>query len=115
MKRMLRRIGCDAIADNLKPLAPPITLSIARAAKEAGNGYELVFYQKLQEKIDDLQGRGAEEFHFTELRESARILLGAVKWTPECNRIHQEILAFLQNIAQQPVPENRKIQLTIDL
>ena len=90
-------------------------LQRARAAKEAGNGYELVFYQKLQEKIDDLQGRGAEEFHFTELRESARILLGAVKWTPDCNRIHQEILAFLQNIAQQPVPENRKIQLTIDL
>ena len=115
MKRMLRRIGCDAIADNLKPLAPPITLSIARAAREAGNGFELAFYRKLQEEIDDLHARGAEEFHFTELRESARILLGAAQWTSHCNRLHHEILAFLQDIAQQPVPENRRIQLTIDL
>ena len=82
MKRMLRRIGCDAIADNLKPLAPPITLSIARAAREAGNGFELAFYRKLQEEIDDLHARGAEEFHFTELRESARILLGPPSGLP---------------------------------
>ena len=82
MKRMLRRIGCDAIANNLNPLAPPITLSIARAAREAGNGFELVFFQKLQKEIDDLHARGAEEFHFTELRESARILRGAMQWTP---------------------------------
>ena len=52
MKRMLRRIGCDAIANNLNPLAPPITLSIARAAREAGNGFELVFFQKLQKEIE---------------------------------------------------------------
>ena len=96
-------------------MRPRIVPPRARAAREAGNGFELVFYQKLQEEIDDLHARGAEEFHFTELRESARILRGAGQWTPHCNRIHQEILAFLQNIAQQPAPENRKIHLTIDL
>ena len=47
--------------------------------------------------------------------ESAQILRGAVRWTPRCERLHQEILAFLQNFAQQPVPEDRKIHLTIDL
>lgn len=115
MKRMLRRIGCDAIAENLLPLAPPITLSVARAAREAGNGFELVFFQKLQDEIDDLRTRGAEEFHFTELRESAQILRGALRWTPRCECLHQEILAFLQNFAQQPIPEDRKIHLTIEL
>ena len=115
MKRMLRRIGCDAIAKNLKPLAPPITLSVARAAREAGNGFELVFFHKLQSEIEDLRTRGAEEFHFMELRESAQILRGAGRWTPHCEHLHREILAFLQNFAQQPIPENRKIHLTIDL
>jgi hypothetical protein len=115
MKCMLRRIGCDAIADNLLPLAPPLTVSIARAARDAGNGFELVFFQTLQEKIEDLRARGAEEFHFTELRESAQILRGAHRWTRSCERLHQEILAFLQNFAQQPIPEHRRIHLTIDL
>ena len=115
MKRMLRRIGCDAIADELLPLAPPLRVSVARAAREAGNGFELGFFQTLQEEIDDLRDRGVEEFHFTELRESARILRGAPRWNRSCEILHQEILAFLQNFAQQPVPDCRKIHLTIDL
>ncbi len=115
MKRMLRRIGCVAIADHLSPLAPPLTVSVARAAREAGNGFELLFFQALQEEIDDLRSRGAEEFHFTGLRESARLLRGTRRWSPSCEILHREILAFLQNFAQQPVPEHRKIHLTIDL
>ena len=115
LKRMLCRIGCEAIADPLGPLAPPIQLSAARAAREAGNGFELVFFQKLQEEIDDLRTRGGEEFHFTHIRESTLILRGtpSARWTPRCDRLHQEILAFLQNFAQQPVPASRQIHLTI--
>ena len=115
MKRMLRRIGCDAIADKLLPLSPPLTVSVARAAREAGNGFELLFFHALKVEIADLRMRGAEEFHFTELRESAQILRGASRWNRSCEKLHQEILAFLQNFAQQPVPERRKIHLTIDL
>ena len=33
MKRMLCRIGCEEIAKHLEPLAPPIKVSIARAAR----------------------------------------------------------------------------------
>jgi hypothetical protein len=115
IKRMLCRIGCEAIAENLDLLAPPLTVSIARAAKDAGNGFELLFFQMLQEEIDDLRSRGAEDFHFTDIRESTLILRGSRVWTPRCKRLHQEILAFLQNFAQQPLEETRKIHLTIEL
>lgn len=115
MKRMLRRIGCDAIAKNLQLLAPPLTLSVARAAREAGNGFELLFFQKLQEEIDDLRERGAEDFRFTDIRESAQILRGAHRWTRSCEQLHQEILAFLQNFAHQPIPHRKKLHLTIEL
>lgn len=115
IKRMLCRIGCEAIADNLELLAPPITVSVARAAKEAGNGFELLFFQMLQEEIDDLRARGAEDFHFTDIRECSLVLRGSRIWTARCKRLHQEILAFLQNFAQQPLEAARKIHLTIDL
>ena len=71
--------------------------------------------EKLQDEIADLRTRGAEEFHFTELRQSAQILRGVVRWNRSCEGLHQEILAFLQNFAQQPIPEKRRIHLTIDL
>lgn len=115
MRRMLRRIGCDAIAEKLEPLAPPLTFSIARAAREAGNGFELLFFHHLQEEIEDLRQRGAEEFHFTDIRESALVLRGGRRWTRSCEGLHREILAFLQNFAQQPIPDRRRIHLTIDL
>lgn len=115
MKRMLCRIGCEAIAEHLELLAPPLTVSVARAAKESGNGFELLFFQILQEEIDDLRARGGEDFHFTEIRESAQILRGSRTWTPRCQRLHQEILAFLQNFAQDPAPSARRIHLTLDL
>ncbi|NNC90743.1 MAG: hypothetical protein HKN82_19985 [Akkermansiaceae bacterium] len=115
MRRMLRRIGCDAIAEQLRPITPPLTVSISRAAREAGNGFELVFFQKLQEEIDDLRVRGAEEFRFTDIRESVFTLRGTQRWTRSCDVLHQEILVFLQNFAQQPLPETRRIHLTLDL
>ena len=75
------------------------------------------FFRNLQEEIDDLRERGVEEFHFTDIRKSALILRGkrSARWTPRCDRLHQEILAFLQNFAQQPVPASRQIHLTIEL
>jgi hypothetical protein len=115
MRRMLRRIGCDAIAENLQPLTPPLTVSVGRAAREAGNGFELVFFRNLQAEIEDLRLRGAEEIRFVEIRDSALILRGAHRWTRSCDTLHQEILAFLQDFAQQPLSEPRRIHLTLDL
>jgi hypothetical protein len=115
MQRMLRRIGCDAIAEHLQPLSPPLTVSLARAAREAGNGFELGFFKALQEEMDDLQGRGGEEFCFTEIRESALILRGKTRWCRPCEILHQEILAFLQQFAQIPEESNRRIHLTMEL
>lgn len=115
MKRMLRRIGCDAIAEHLEPLAPPLTVSLARAAREAGNGFELLFFRALQEEMDDLQTRGGEEFCFTEIRESTLILRGSARWTRSCEQLNQEILAFLQQFAQIPEASHRRIHLTLEL
>jgi len=115
MRRMLRRIGCEAIADNLQPLSPPLTVSLARAAREAGNGFELVFFRNLQEEMDDLQSRGGEEFCFTEIRESTLILRSCPRWNRSCEQLNQEVLAFLQQFAQIPESSPRKIHLTLEL
>jgi len=40
MRKMLIKIGCERIAEKLEPLAPPVTVSLVRAAMEAGNGFE---------------------------------------------------------------------------
>jgi hypothetical protein len=97
MRRMLVRIGCEKIAEKLEPLAPPVTVSLVRAAMEAGNGFELAFFEMLRSELCDLRAAGAEEIRFTGLRESAMILRGAAKWNKQCQALLTEIEAFLHN------------------
>ncbi len=96
MRRMLVKIGCQRIAEKLEPLAPPVTVSLVRAALEAGNGFELAFFEMLRAELADLRAAGAEVIHFTGLRESALILRGTDKWCRQCDRMLAEIESFLR-------------------
>lgn len=96
MRRMLVKIGCGRIAENLTPLAPPVTVSLVRAAMEAGNGFELAFFEMLRVELADLRAAGAEEIHFSGQRESAMILRGREKWNKRCQSLLEEIEAFLR-------------------
>lgn len=93
---MLVTIGCPHIAEKLEPLAPPVTFSLVRAATDAGNGFELAFFEKLRAELVDLKAAGAEEIRFTGLRESALILRGASKWNKACEAMLGEIESFLR-------------------
>ncbi len=102
MRKMLVKIGCERIAEKLKPLAPPVTVSLVHAAMEAGNGFELAFFENLRIELGDLRAAGAEEIHFTGLRESALILRGVSKWNKQCTCLLAEIEAFLRTWDRDP-------------
>lgn len=95
MRKMLVKIGCERIAEKLKPLAPPVTVSLVRTAMEAGNGFELAFFERLRVELSDLRSAGAEEIRFTGLRESSLILRGSDKWNKHCEALLFEIHSFL--------------------
>jgi hypothetical protein len=95
MRKMLVKIGCERIAEKLQPLAPPVTVSLVHSAMEAGNGFELAFFETLRFELGDLRAAGAEEIRFTGLRESTMILRGANKWNKHCEALYTEIYAFI--------------------
>lgn len=97
VRRMLVKIGCESIAEHLVQLAPPVTVPLVRAAVEAGNGFELAFFATLRAELRELRAAGAEEIHFSGLRESALILRGAAKWNKQCEKLLTEIRAFLED------------------
>lgn len=105
MRRMLVKIGCERIAEQLKPLAPPVTVSLVHAALEAGNGFELAFFSTLRSELRDLRAAGAEEIHFTGQRECSLILRGSAKWNKQCESVLSEIQAFLHDWEGHPAQE----------
>jgi hypothetical protein len=96
VRRMLIMIGCETIAAKLEPVAPPVTVSLVNAATEAGNGFELAFFEKLRSELTQLRRQGASEIHFTGLRESSLILRGTDKWNRHCEKLLGEIELFLK-------------------
>lgn len=107
MRKMLMKIGCVKIADELKPLAPPLTLSLVESANEAGNGFELAFFERLRAEISELRKAGAETILFTGLRESSLILQGSTKWNKHCERMLSEMDAFLRKCGCDPLDESQ--------
>lgn len=96
VRLMLVKIGCEKIASKLQPLAPPVTVSLIDTAREAGNGFELAFFETLRAELSNLKAAGAEEIRFTGLRESSLILRGSQKWNKRCEALLQEIETFLK-------------------
>jgi hypothetical protein len=114
VRKMLVKIGCERIADKLELLAPPVTVSLVRAATEAGNGFELAFFETLRVELAELRSVGAEDIRFTGLRESSLILRGAGKWNKQCEILLAEIEGFLQAWNRDQQQDARRLRLFLE-
>ena len=114
MRHLLVRIGCESIAEKLEPLAPPVTLSLMRLAKDAGNGYELAFFSLLRTELAELQAAGAEEIRFSGLREAAQILCEVEKWDTRCDAVLADLRTFLCNLDRDRHPFRRPLRFRVD-
>ena len=113
MRKMLVKIGCERIAEKLEPLAPPVTVSLVRAAMEAGNGFELAFFETLRVELGDLRAAGAEEIRFTGLRESTLILRGAAQVEQTLRGALTEIDAFLNAWDRDQLRSDKLLSLCV--
>jgi len=114
IRKMLVMIGCEPIAEKLQLLAPPITVSLVRTAMEAGNAFELAFFEALRSELKCLRGIGAEVVHFTGLRESILILRGGAKWDKRCDAMLTELRGFLAAWDRDTEPRDRPLLLHLE-
>jgi len=110
----LKRIGCETIANALRVECPAITISLQRAASDAGSGYELAFYSILFEEMKSLKELGANDIFFNHIRESVLILKQTTEWNDECDQLEQDILLWLKNTGTQPQRQGIRIRCSLE-
>lgn len=115
IRKMLQKIGCESIAETLPLTAPPVTLSLSHAAEQAGNGFELAFFNHLHDEIEDLRSHGVKTLRFTKTKECVQILRGIKRWTTPCEKLHQEILNFLQTHGQPAEKNSAEVKITLSI
>lgn len=112
--RMLRRISCDAIADQLTVLSPPVTLSLASTLRELDFGFELGFFQQLHGQLEELHCYGVEKIKVVEVRDTVLQLRNQTRWTRNCDALATDILSFIETFNATHTKDSRAIRLTVE-
>ena len=105
VRRMLEAVGCSAIARHLEPCAPPVTVSLMQAAEDAGRGFELAFFETIRADLSELRELGAAAVRIVDHRPAVQWLAGRDHWDRQCERLLDELAAFLAALGHGPQPE----------
>ena len=95
IRTILDKIGFTDIGDRVALTPPALSLSLDDLAREAGEGFELRFFQLLDARLQELASLGASDVALTASHDGVKRLCAAKYWTQSCRELEQEILTFL--------------------
>jgi hypothetical protein len=96
VQSVLQVIGYAEIAGYFNPAPPPVRVSLREIAGAAGNGYELVFFDLLARRLQDLAEMRATCFELIHIEPCVRHLCAKKIWSRDCDVLRSEIVAFVR-------------------
>jgi hypothetical protein len=96
ISRALGVLGWDDVAAQLQVGPPPLRISLAEIAHEAGDGFELVFFRLLRERLAETCVTGSQQVQCYGLKQGVKILHRARRWGTRCQQLAEEIADFLR-------------------
>jgi hypothetical protein len=107
LQRLLRGFAATAGQSKDANLRPRVLESdLHRLARESGHGCELLFFARLRVELQQHMQRAPRVLRFRGLRGCVKQLTGARRWSPRCQHLEGEIVAYLrQCLSAAPAPE----------
>ncbi len=113
VQSVLQVIGYADIATHFEPLPPPFRLSLARLAREAGDGYELLFFRLLQDELRAIADSPSLRVELFDLQPCVKLLRHAKNWRPDCAGLRAEIVKFIrEELDGSPRADELHLQLS---
>ncbi len=95
LQQILTKVGFKDIGTHLCLNPPRMQVSLRDLADEA-EGYELLFFRLLEERLGEIINLGARRVTLSHSRDSVKKLRAAHHWSGKCEELEQEILGFLR-------------------
>jgi len=98
LEKVLRRLGLNvSSADHPAPEPKILETDLGRFAKASGAGLILIFFACLRIQVREQLSSAPRLLRFHGLKPCVRHLTGARRWTSECQRLSDDIVAFLRD------------------
>ena len=105
IRKMLHKIECQKLANNLKDLSPPLKISLHQELEK--NKYELGFFNRLNQitHFSQYSQYGVENLELTDITQCTKSLNGNKRWTKKCTHLRKEIISYLNEISTETLEE----------
>jgi len=94
LSQSVEKIGFGDIAAKTSLISPRLAISLAEIADSAP--YELLFYPRLREKLDDIVAMEVRGLVCGDLRPCVKILDQAPRWRQTCDTLSEQIVAYIR-------------------
>jgi hypothetical protein len=77
-------------------MPPPVRISLVEIARDAGEGYELLFFELLRARIRGVIFSDAQQVEICDLHRCVKLLRSAKNWRRDCSGLRGEIVSFVR-------------------
>lgn len=96
VQSVLQVIGYADVAGHFHASPPPVRISLEDIARDAGHGYELVFFDILRSRLREVIDSNTERLEFCDAHNCVKRLRSAKIWRRDCNGLLEEIVGFVR-------------------
>ena len=96
VQSVLQVIGYSDVAQHFRTMPPPVRISLEEIARDAGQGYELLFFELLRERLRHLVVSETEQVELCDLHRCVKRLRSAKSWRRDCSGLQGEIVSFIR-------------------
>jgi hypothetical protein len=96
VRYVLKVIGYTEIVPYFSPAPPPISVSLLEVACQAGDGYELAFFDSLDKRVSALVQTGTQAVTLHSLNACVKHLRKCKTWSRRCDSLREEIVCFVR-------------------
>ena len=93
---VLKVIGYPEVARSFRVPEPPLRISLATLAQSAGSGFELAFFDKLDETLGYALKTDTPHLELCDLAKCVKHLCAARTWRRDCAALRNEIVAHVR-------------------
>jgi len=112
VQSVLQVIGYADVAGHFHAAPPPARISLAELARDAGHGYELLFFDLLRARLKDALDAKAERLEICDAQSGVKLLRAAKNWRRDCSGLLDEIVSFVRGELDSSQPA-RELQLEL--